>query len=137
MKNPGVDGCTFINAAIGGRDSSLRIEAGKIHAIGAAPQADDVVIDLRGDRLLPGLINAHDHLQLNNFPRLKYRERYESVSQWIADIDTQRATDPAIAESARGLMAATPVTNVIEPPGRRCGAAQRAARKLPTSLSSR
>jgi len=102
MRNPAAnDGCTFINAAIGARNSSLRIEAGCIRALAVPPQPADTVVDLRGDRILPGLINAHDHLQLNNFPRLKYRERYESVSQWIADIDSQRATDPAIAESAR------------------------------------
>jgi cytosine/adenosine deaminase-related metal-dependent hydrolase len=102
MRNPAAnDGCTFINAAIGARDSSLRIEAGCIRELAVAPQPADLVVDLRGDRMLPGLINAHDHLQLNNFPRLKYRERHENVAQWIADIDTQRATDPAIAESAR------------------------------------
>ena len=102
MKNPGANsGCTFINATIGGHNSSLRMVSGFIDAPSVAPQPGDRVVDLRGDRMLPGLINAHDHLQLNNFPRLKYRERYESVSQWIADIDTQRATDPAIAESAR------------------------------------
>jgi cytosine/adenosine deaminase-related metal-dependent hydrolase len=93
-------GCTFINAQIGARDSSLRLEAGWIRGP-AAPEAGDTVVDLRGDRILPGLINAHDHLQLNNFPRLKYRERHENVAQWIADIDSQRSTDPAIAESAR------------------------------------
>jgi len=102
MKNPGADnGCTFVNAAIGAQDSSLRIESGFIDALAVVPQPGDSVVDLRGDRILPGLINAHDHLQLNNFPRLKYRERHENVAQWIADIDMQRATDPAIAESAR------------------------------------
>ncbi len=102
MRSPGADnGCTFVNAAIGAQDSSLRMESGFIDAPSVAPQPGDSVVDLRGDRILPGLINAHDHLQLNNFPRLKYRERHENVAQWIADIDTQRATDPAIAESAR------------------------------------
>jgi cytosine/adenosine deaminase-related metal-dependent hydrolase len=92
---------TFVNATIGGDISSLRIEAGRISALAVAPQAGDSVVDLRGDRILPGLINAHDHLQLNNFPRLKYRERHTNIAQWIADIDTQRATDPAIAEPSR------------------------------------
>jgi cytosine/adenosine deaminase-related metal-dependent hydrolase len=102
MKNPGANsGCTFINATIGARRSSLRMKSGLIDAPSVPPQPGDLVVDLRGDRMLPGLINAHDHLQLNNFPRLKYRERHENVAQWIADIDTQRATDPAIAESAR------------------------------------
>jgi cytosine/adenosine deaminase-related metal-dependent hydrolase len=102
VKNPAAnERCTFINATIGARDSSLRMVSGFIDALAVAPQPGDPVVDLRGDRILPGLINAHDHLQLNNFPRLKYRERHENVAQWIADIDTQRATDPAIAESAR------------------------------------
>jgi cytosine/adenosine deaminase-related metal-dependent hydrolase len=102
MRNAGVSpGCTFLNARIGAADSSLRIEAGRIDALAAAPQPHDAVVDLRGERILPGLINAHDHLQLNNFPRLKYRERHENVAEWIADIDAQRAADPAIAAPAR------------------------------------
>jgi len=58
------------------------------------PQAHDLRIDLQGARLLPGLINAHDHLQLNALPRLKYREVYENAAQWGADIDPRLQLDP-------------------------------------------
>jgi cytosine/adenosine deaminase-related metal-dependent hydrolase len=94
-------GCTFVNARIGAGESSLRIEGGCIRALAATPHPTDTVVDLRGDRLLPGLINAHDHLQLNNFPQLRYRDVHKNVAQWIADIDVRRTTDPAIAEPAR------------------------------------
>ena len=53
----------------------------------------DIVVDLQGDRLLPGLINAHDHLQLNGFARLKYRDRYRNVREWIADVKAHMQTD--------------------------------------------
>jgi cytosine/adenosine deaminase-related metal-dependent hydrolase len=55
--------------------------------------AGDHVVDLHGERLLPGLINAHDHLHRNHYPRLKYRARYENAAEWAADIDARRATD--------------------------------------------
>ena len=45
----------------------------RIAAVGCEPQPVDLVVDLGGDRLLPGLINAHDHLQLNSFPPLELR----------------------------------------------------------------
>src|SRR5205823_2611649 len=53
-------GLTFINAEIGGAErASLRILGSRIAALGSAPEVDDLVVDLHGDRLLPGLINAH------------------------------------------------------------------------------
>jgi cytosine/adenosine deaminase-related metal-dependent hydrolase len=92
---------TFVNARIDAQPrASLRLDHGRVAAIGAAPVAGDAVADAGGDRILPGLINAHDHLQLNNFPRLKYRERHDNVAEWIADIDARRISDHAIAEPA-------------------------------------
>lgn len=79
-------GVTFINADIDGEASTLRIVESRIAAVGVRPTPGDVVIDLRGDRLLSGLINAHDHLQLNNFGRLKFRERYTNVCDWVTDV---------------------------------------------------
>jgi cytosine/adenosine deaminase-related metal-dependent hydrolase len=92
---------TFVDAGIGTRRAvSLRIDAGRIADLDARPAPGDLVVDAAGDCILPGLINAHDHLQLNNFPRLKYRERHADVAEWITDIDSRRATDRAIAEPA-------------------------------------
>jgi len=95
------EACTLINAGIDDGISSLRIADGRIHGVGVSPQPQDRVIDLRGDRLLPGLINAHDHLQLNNYPRLRFRERHDNASEWIQDIDTRRDTDATLLGCAR------------------------------------
>lgn len=81
-----MQGMTFINGAIEGGVSALRIVGSRIASVGEGPEPGDVVIDLDGDRLLPGLINAHDHLQLNNFGRLKYRAHYTAACDWIADV---------------------------------------------------
>ncbi|MDZ7343294.1 MAG: amidohydrolase family protein [candidate division KSB1 bacterium] len=91
---------SFINAQVLGPDgllgSSLRIEAGRIGD--TAPQSKDLVIDLGGAVISPGLINAHDHLELNNFPRLKWRDRYSNARDWIADFRPRFKTDPALVE---------------------------------------
>lgn len=92
---------TFLNARLGGpRRVSLRLQAGRVDALDAAPASGERVVDATGDCILPGLVNAHDHLQLNNFPRLKYREHHDDVGQWIVDIDSRRTTDRAISEPA-------------------------------------
>jgi cytosine/adenosine deaminase-related metal-dependent hydrolase len=90
------DATCFINAEIGGAVSTLRIVGDRIAAVGAHPARHDRVINLEGDRLLPGLINAHDHLQFNNFPRIRYRERYANVREWIADVTARRGSDPVL-----------------------------------------
>ena len=77
-----------------GRTSCLRIAEGRIAEPHA--KAGDLRIDLQGARLLPGLVNAHDHLQLNALPRLKYRETYENAAQWSADIDPRLQLDPQL-----------------------------------------
>ncbi len=45
----------------------------------------DVDLDLTGCLLLPGLINAHDHLEFNLFPRLGSGP-YANASEWAKDI---------------------------------------------------
>jgi cytosine/adenosine deaminase-related metal-dependent hydrolase/ubiquinone/menaquinone biosynthesis C-methylase UbiE len=42
-------------------------------------------IDLTGYLLLPGLINAHDHLEFSLYPRLA-RRRYANAPEWANDI---------------------------------------------------
>ena len=76
--------------------TSLRLENGRVDAIGAAPVRGDIVVSLHGDRVLPGLINAHDHLQLNNFRRVKFRETHRNVGEWIDDIVANRDADPRL-----------------------------------------
>jgi cytosine/adenosine deaminase-related metal-dependent hydrolase len=91
----GLQGLFLFNGSdAAGRPVCLRIVGGRIAE--REPQPGDRQVDLGGDRLLPGLINAHDHLQLNDLPRLKYRPNYENVSQWIADIDPRLHEDPLL-----------------------------------------
>lgn len=49
------------------------------------PQAEDERLHLDGCIVLPGLINAHDHLELNLFPRLGCGP-YKNASAWARDI---------------------------------------------------
>ncbi len=92
---------TFVNAQVvrpGGRLArTIRINGGRIDGIDVAPDKGDAVIDLEESFVFPGLINAHDHLELNSQPRLKWRERYENASQWIADFQPRFNTDPQLA----------------------------------------
>jgi cytosine/adenosine deaminase-related metal-dependent hydrolase len=68
----------------------------RIDAIGEAPRRGDTVVDLEGAFVLPGLINAHDHLELNHYGRLTFRDRYQNASEWIDDMRPRIAADPAI-----------------------------------------
>jgi cytosine/adenosine deaminase-related metal-dependent hydrolase len=85
---------TFINARIRNEVTSLRMAHGLITDIGAAPLTADTVIDLGGDYLLPGLINAHEHLQLNTLNRPDPAPRYQHVREWIKDVNARRRCDP-------------------------------------------
>jgi len=81
-----------------GQRFGLRTAEGRI--AGPVSQPGDRVIELAGRRLLPGLINAHDHLQLNSLPRLKYRRQHANVAEWIGDIDACRTDDPLLRANA-------------------------------------
>jgi hypothetical protein len=88
-------GVTFINACASGGVESLRMSGARIAAINSPPAAGDTVVDLRGGRLIAGLINAHDHLQLNTLPPFEASRRYNRAYEWILDIDNRRRTDCA------------------------------------------
>ena len=69
----------------------LEICGGRIHAIVQGEARDDPAsrglreVDLDGYLILPGLINAHDHLEFNLFPRLG-RGPYPNSVAWARDI---------------------------------------------------
>ncbi len=83
----------LVNAVDGeGRALSLSLAEGRLTS-GTGGRR----IDLGGARLLPGLINAHDHLHLNGaLPRLRFRDAYRNASEWIADITPRLSTDPLL-----------------------------------------
>jgi cytosine/adenosine deaminase-related metal-dependent hydrolase len=88
---------TFINAAFAdGNIGSLRVVGARIAARDVDPQSQDLIVDLAGDRLLPGLINAHDHLQLNSLPA-HAAGHYRHARDWISEVDSRRRIDPQFA----------------------------------------
>jgi cytosine/adenosine deaminase-related metal-dependent hydrolase len=80
--------------------SSVRF-ASRILAIDEPPRRGDVIVDLGGAYVLPGLINAHDHLELNHYGRLKFHDSYTNATQWIADVQLRLRDDAAIRAARR------------------------------------
>jgi cytosine/adenosine deaminase-related metal-dependent hydrolase len=94
---------TFINARVMtplGEAQTIRTRR-RILAIDEPPQPGDHVVDLEGRMVLPGLINAHDHLELNHYGRIKGRERYGNAGEWIDDLRPMIRQCPAILERSR------------------------------------
>jgi cytosine/adenosine deaminase-related metal-dependent hydrolase len=68
----------------------------RVLGLGGAPRHGDAVIDAAGAVVLPGLINAHDHLELNHYGQLKGRDRYANAAEWIDDLRPRLSADEAI-----------------------------------------
>ncbi|MGQ0736868.1 MAG: amidohydrolase family protein [Acidobacteriota bacterium] len=100
---------TFVNGVVFGSDGrrfeSIRVRRGVVDRLGGPPDRRDTVFDLDGSAVFPGLINAHDHLELNSFGRLKWRARYDNVRDWIADFQPRFARDPALAAARPDTLA--------------------------------
>ena len=71
--------------SLGDDATSLRFGS-RILSMGEPPQSGDVVVDVDGAFVLPGLINAHDHLELNHLGRRKYRPCYADAADWTEDM---------------------------------------------------
>ena len=92
---------SIVNARVmanGGIADAVRFTA-RILGIGERPRPGDVVVDAGGAWVLPGLVNAHDHLELNHYGRLKFRDRYCGASQWIEDMRPRLAADPGLRDA--------------------------------------
>ncbi|MGQ9888356.1 MAG: amidohydrolase family protein [Aggregatilineales bacterium] len=53
-----------------------------------------LTVDLAGHTVYPGWINAHDHLELNHYPRTKFREVYANAHQWGEDVNARLNAEP-------------------------------------------
>jgi cytosine/adenosine deaminase-related metal-dependent hydrolase len=58
------------------------------------PALGALTVDLDGYTIFPGLINAHDHLELNHYPRTKFREVYNNAHEWGEDINVRLNESP-------------------------------------------
>lgn len=58
------------------------------------PAPDSLEVDLEGYTIYPGLINAHDHLELNHYPRTKFRDIYNNAHEWGEDVNARLDTEP-------------------------------------------
>ena len=97
----GARAITFINGQVitgtGQIAESIRVRQGRIDAVNESPDSRDLMIDLDRGIVVPGLINAHDHLELNSFGRMKWRTQYDNVRGWIADFQPRFETDAQLA----------------------------------------
>jgi cytosine/adenosine deaminase-related metal-dependent hydrolase len=57
-------------------------------------------LDLRDHVIVPGLINAHDHLQLNNVPPLEHAQPFPNSYAWI-DAFEPHLRDPDVVAATR------------------------------------
>jgi cytosine/adenosine deaminase-related metal-dependent hydrolase len=66
----------------------VRIEGDRVAGVESAGRSTPTApaIDLEGRLLLPGMVNAHDHLDFSTFPPLG-RPPYASVYEWAAAVD--------------------------------------------------
>ena len=67
--------------------SHLRVIDSRIHDIGPdlVPTPNELVLECSGQLACPGLINSHDHLQFNLFPRIG-EPPYNNANEWGNDL---------------------------------------------------
>ena len=88
----------------------------RILSVGDPPRRGDMVVDLGGAFVLPGLINAHDHLELNHYGLLKRRDRYDNATAWIDDLRPALRNDPSIRAGQTPSACGTPLHRRVEEP---------------------
>ena len=88
---------TLVNARIAtehGERSAMRFGR-RVTGFDQPPRRGDLVIDLDGAHVLPGLVNAHDHLELNHYGAL-HGGPYANASEWIDALRPRLGADPDI-----------------------------------------
>jgi cytosine/adenosine deaminase-related metal-dependent hydrolase len=76
-----------------GREAEVR-DLSTTDVVVEKPPLDALEVDLEGYTIFPGLINAHDHLELNHYPRSKFREVYNNAHEWGEDMNARLNTEP-------------------------------------------
>jgi ubiquinone/menaquinone biosynthesis C-methylase UbiE len=99
---PGAIHLTGGRCAVGADASalaSLSIDGRTIHSMQSG--SSESTVDLSGFLLLPGLINAHDHLDFSLFPNIGDGP-YRSAGEWAHDIHSNHAERIALSPSMVG-----------------------------------
>lgn len=68
----------------------------------AAQPCPDAVT-LNGYVIYPAFLNAHDHLELNHFPRTRFQDRYDSAHDWGDDVDARLNDEPYLSLRKKSL----------------------------------
>lgn len=74
----------------------IETRLGRIRPASDAARADQV-IDAGAWVLYPALVNAHDHLEFNHYPRTRWRDRYPNARQWAEAFDPQLHQEPFLS----------------------------------------
>lgn len=85
---------TILNADVWNGQTFERRDLHMSDAIRDRPARNSIPIDLSGVKIFPAFINAHDHLELNHYPRTKFRERYDNAHQWGEDVNRHLDEEP-------------------------------------------
>lgn len=86
-----LEGALLVEAR-GARSASLRLAGGLVDTVGGPPRREDFIVRLDGHLVLPGLVNAHEHLGLNAFPPADVGGPRASAYDWIEALQPALAT---------------------------------------------